>query len=740
MSVQATLATTFRNAVELEQKCDTEQTASLLRALSPKRLAAIGLAAINLIVASVKSGWAGGSLLELVPDPATNGSGELPSSSLRVGDVVKLDLMAATLDEEADTAVEGVVTKVTNKNIVILVKDGDSCSDECLNDIYNNTGKDNLRVWVVKVAHTATYKRIYQALRKLEHLSDSHKTKMMQILLGESSYTPCGLSTGKDTLSGSSTAKYTPSDSTRSKEIKYFNEKLNQSQKDAIKFSISSPVTIIHGPPGTGKTYTLIELIKQLKFNQKEKVLVCGASNTAVDNILERLSPVFNALSNEGARKMSKRKVVATKNRNPEKLIRIGHPARVSAANLRHCLFVLSKSSYDGEGGENLQVLQDIDKDIKNTLSSIKTCKRYGERKVLYLELKQLRRELREREKKISHDLINNAEVVLSTLHGAGSKELYEMYKDQSFGMENPLFDTIIIDEVSQSLEPQCWIPLVTHIGCKRLVIAGDNKQLSATVESKEAAEGLRKKKEPIADLEVTLFDRLMENHNGHEFRKLLNVQYRMNKQIMEFPSKILYDGELRAAENVKDNLLCDLPNVEKTDETTLPCIWYDTQGGDYPEQTIENDVAISVQQSAGSKFNELEAVIVLQHIEKLVSAGVQPAQIGVISPYSAQVAVLRKLLGSKFDTLIEVSTVDGFQGRENEVIIVSLVRSNDNREVGFLNDPRRLNVAMTRPKRQLCVVGDIELLQQCGVSFLAAWAKYAEDNYQVEYPEISNY
>lgn len=720
MSLQTKLATTFHNAIELEHKCETEQTASYLSTLSPKKLAAIGLAVINLTVANVKSGWAGGSLLELLPDPATsNGSEEIPSSSLRVGDVVQLDLMAATKDDES-SAVEGVVTKVTSKIIGVLVKESDNCSEERLSNIYNNTGRDNVRVWVVKVSHTATYKRMNQALKKLEQLSDGNKSEMLRILLGESRFVP------KKTVASKST--------------KFFDENLNQSQKDAILFSISSPVTIIHGPPGTGKTYTLIELIKQLKFNHNEKILVCGASNTAVDNILERLSPAFNSIPKEGAKKVSKRKVVSSKNSNPEKLIRIGHPARVSTANLRHCLYVLSKSSYDGEGGENQEVLQDIEKDIKTTLASIKTCKRYAERKALYTELKQLRKEQREREKKVSHDLINNAEVVLSTLHGAGSNELYEMYKNQAFDADHPLFDTIIIDEVSQSLEPQCWIPLVTHLGCKRLVIAGDNKQLSATIESQAKAEVLRKKNIPIADLQITLFDRLMEDHHGEEYKKLLNVQYRMNEKIMDFPSQKLYKGELQAGENVKTILLCDLPNVEKTDETSVPCIWYDTQGGDFPEQNTEDDVAVNLMQSTGSKYNELEALVVTQHVDKLISAGVEPEQIGVISPYSAQVTVIRKLLAPKFDNRIEVSTVDGFQGRENEVIIVSLVRSNDNREVGFLNDPRRLNVAMTRPKRQLCVIGDIELLQQSGVLFLADWAKYAEENFEVQYPDIGDY
>lgn len=717
MALQAELATRFRNAIDLEQKCDTVNTASYLQSFSPKKLAAFGLAIINLTVANVKSGWAGGTLLELVPDVATsNGSDELPSSSLRVGDVVKLNLMAA---EEDVSAVEGVVTKVTNRMICLQVQDSDrGTSEETVVNLYNNTGRDNVRVWVVKVSQMSTYKRIGQALRKLEQLSDTNKTEMLRILLGEARFTPTKLSC---------------------KGITFFDDTLNQSQRDAIQFALPSPITIIHGPPGTGKTYTLVELVKQLKFNHNERILVCGASNTAVDNILERLSPAFSAIST-GSAKKPKRKAVSSKYRNPEKLIRIGHPARVSLANLCHCLQVLSKLKFDGEGGENQEVLQDLEKDIRDTLASIKTCKRYGERKALYAELKLLRREQREREKKIVQDLLTNAEVILATLHGAGNNELYEVYKSLQYGVDRPFFDTIVIDEVSQSLEPQCWIPLVMHLGCKRLVIAGDNKQLSATLESREEAAVLTRKGEPVADLQVTLFDRLMENHNGDEFRKLLNVQYRMNEKIMDFPSKRLYGGQLTAGTAVKDILLRDLPGVENSELTSTPCIWYDTQGGDFPEQTTEDDHTVGLKEGAGSKYNELEAVVVVQHVEKVIAAGVQPSQIGVISPYSAQVGVIKKMLAAKFYHAIEVSTVDGFQGRENEVIVESLVRSNGNREVGFLNDPRRLNVAMTRPKRQLCVVGDIELLQQCGVPFLADWAKYAEEHYEIEYPDIPNY
>lgn len=711
MALNEKLADYFRNAIEFEQKSDTLLTTSYIESYSPKKLASFGLAVINLVMLNMRSGLGGKTLIELTLDPAfSRPEDEIQTGSLRVGDIVKLDRMG---ENEQNSALEGVVVKVSGRVLGISVEE--DTNDDTLLNLYNNTGNDSIRMWIVKLTNSVTYKRMLQAMTRLRGLPESDKSEVLRILLGESRFSPRALSGGK--------------------KMQFFDPNLNDSQKAAVEFAVTeSPITIIHGPPGTGKTYTLIELVKQLTFNHSERVLVCGASNISVDNILERLSADFSG-AEEPAKKGRRRKT--SKSVNPEKLIRIGHPARLLQCNLQHSLDVLSKSGY-GEGGAAQEILKDIEKDIGSTLGQIKKCKRYGERKALWSELKQLRKELRMREKKIVQDLLRDAQVVLSTLHGAGSNELFALAKEYS--VDNPLFHTIVIDEVSQSLEPQCWIPLLTHLGCRRLVIAGDNMQLPATVKSREEVVPLIKKGQPIADLEYTLFDRLVEEHNGHEFKRLLNVQYRMNQQIMEFPSRELYDGQLLAGDAVKHILLCDLPEVESTDETTVPCIWYDTQGGDYSEQASDDDPKSVISASAGSKFNEMETAVVLGHVQKLVAAGVPPEMVGVISPYSAQVSLLKKNVASKFDNRIEVATIDGFQGREKEVIVMSLVRSNDNREVGFLQDRRRLNVAMTRPKRHLCVVGDLELLAGCGVKFLSDWALYVEDHYEVRYPDLGDF
>lgn len=711
--MQSVLAQEFARAIELEQKSDLLLTTSYLDSYSPRKLASFGLAIVNLVMSNLRTGIAGKTVLELLLDPAfSNPDEDLPSGSIRVGDIVKVDRMDSG---EENSALEGVVTKVTNKLVVISVPE--DADDEHLIALYNNTGNDNIRMWIVKLTNSVTYKRMQQAMTRLSNLKESDKSEVIRILLGESRFLPFLSSLP---------------------EIEYFDTNLNPLQKDAIAFAIyKSPVTIVHGPPGTGKTYTLIELIKQLKFKHGERILVCGASNISVDNILERLSPSFSDATPDSGKQKARKRRQARKSVDPEKLIRIGHPARLLQANLQHSLDVLSKPSYDGDKGGPLDILKDISKDIGETLASIKKCKRYAERRALWAELKSLKREMREREKKVTQDLLVNADVVLATLHGSGANSLWSIYKDLDYSADHPFFDTIIIDEVSQSLEPQCWIALVNHLGCRRLVIAGDNKQLPATVESKEEAENLRQRGEKIADLERTLFDRLVEDCHGDEFRKMLNVQYRMNELIMEFPSKSMYSGALKAGEKNKDILLSDLPDVKLTEDTSVPCVWYDTQGGDFPEQIgDENDGILAA--SMGSKYNDMETAVVLQHTKRLVAAGVAPKDIGVISPYSAQISAIKRLFAPIFEQQIEISTIDGFQGREKEAIIVSLVRSNDNREVGFLNDYRRLNVAMTRPKRHLCIVGDMELLGQSGVRFLKEWSEYADASFDIRYPDMT--
>ncbi|CUM53318.1 uncharacterized protein AC631_00549 [Debaryomyces fabryi] len=749
-SVQSQLVESFKNAINLELQSDLLLTNSYLTSYSPKKLHKLGLAVINLIVTNVKNGLGGKTIIELEIDPALKSNEtEIQMGSLRVGDIIRLDKMSnantsetvqtkkaqdnsskkkkgnGEEDNSQDESLDAVLIKINSNTITISIEEDHS--EEKVLSLYNNTSNDNVRMWIVKLSNSITYKRMTSSMNKLAELSPSKKSEIIQYLLGETQYAK------------KSTAKSL-------KDKQFFNPNLNSSQKEAINFAINeSAITIIHGPPGTGKTYTLIELIKQLTFNNGEKVLVCGPSNISVDTILERLSPIFNE-EDEADKKKTRR--AAKKNtsalKNPEKLIRIGHPARLLGNNLQHSLDILSKTNYDTGSNDNKEILKDIEKDISDTLGKAKKCRNYAERRALWSDLKTYKKELRIRERKIVQDLLVGANVILSTLHGAGSYELTSLYKEPTlnFDHDHPLFDTIIIDEVSQSLEPQCWIPLVNHLGCKRLVIAGDNMQLPPTVKSKDDLDALMHKLSidgPVADLELTLFDRLIRDHNGTQFKKLLDTQYRMNEDIMRFPSNELYDGNLKAHDSVRSLTLEDLPSVKPTDDTSVPCVWYDTQGGDFPEKSSDDD-SHAMAESTGSKYNDMEVLVVVQHLQNLLQAGMAPADIGIISPYNAQASLLKKTLQLRQLDGIEVSTVDGFQGREKEAIIISLVRSNSNREIGFLADRRRLNVAMTRPKKHLCIIGDLELMATNGKKYLTNWSQYAENEYEIRYPDLGDY
>lgn len=747
---EASLITSFKNAVNVELESDLLLTSNYLNSYSPKRLFQLGLAVINLNVSNIKNGLGGKTLMELELDHAVkSGADEIQLGTLRVGDIVRLDRMsnAHTAENvkarkakdnsskneeyrngkgENEEGLDAVIIQANLKCITIAAE-GQQAEDKVF-PFYNNTASDNVKLWIVKMSNSVTYKRMISSMSKLIELRANQKSDIIKYLLGEINF---------------DVPQYR-----RLKDSEFFDNGLNALQKEAISFALASPLSIIHGPPGTGKTYTLIELIKQFSLRQNNRILVCGPSNISIDTILERLSPVFGDDDSGTTAKKNRRQARKSNDKMPpEKLVRIGHPARLLSGNLKHSLDILSKTGFSTVSSNHSQILADVEKDISETLSKIKRSKKYPERKALWTDLKSLKKELRSRQTKVVQDLILGAKVVLSTLHGAGAYELTSLYKDPStsLGAEQPLFDTIIIDEVSQSLEPQCWIPFVNHIGFKKLIIAGDNMQLPPTVKSKDLQkQGVNGYKQfnqsHMANLEFTLFDRLVTYRNGNNFKVLLDTQYRMNKEIMRFPSRELYEDKLKAHESVANISLHDLVPQLSENDLLVPCIWYDTQGGNFPEKLTDDDRSSSnLLESTGSKYNDMEALVVLQHLKQLIDIGIDPQVIGIISPYNAQVSLLKKYLQSNEITLVEVATVDGFQGREKEVIILSLVRSNELHEVGFLKDRRRLNVAMTRPKRQLCVVGDIELMTNCDNTFLADWASYAESYFDIRYPVLDD-
>ena len=392
---------------------------------------------------------------------------------------------------------------------------------------------------------------------------------------------------------------------------------------------------------------------------RKLRVLVCGPSNVSVDNIVERLAP------------------------HKLPIIRLGHPARLLPSVLNHSLDVLTRASNAAE------IVQDVRKEMDSKQASIKKTRNGRERRAIYGEMKELRKEYREREKECVTSLVGGSKVVLATLHGAGG-----------FQLRNEQFDVVIIDEASQALEAQCWIPLLS---AKKAVLAGDHLQLPPTIKSsntkpmveKGKAEAQQAKKNSAnISLEITLFDRLLKMH-GSLIKRMLTVQYRMHEKIMKFPSDEMYESKLLAGEAVKSRLLKDLPyETQDTDDTREPLVFYDTQGGDFPEKAEDVNADKATSKGAlmsDSKSNEMEAALAKSHVTNLVHAGVLPEDIAIVTPYNAQLALLAHNLKVEFPG-IELGSVDGFQGREKEAVIVSLVRSNPDHEVGFLAEKRRLN------------------------------------------------
>ncbi len=436
-------------------------------------------------------------------------------------------------------------------------------------------------------------------MNRLQKLGDQEYTPFMRVLFGQASPTPL------------------PSDlndpSNPLHKLEWNDPSLNDSQQEAIRFAIASrEVALIHGPPGTGKTHTLIELILQL-LKQQLRLLVCGPSNISVDNIVERLAS------------------------HKVPMVRLGHPARLLPSVLNHSLDVLTRTS------EAAALVQDVRKEMDDKQSSIRKTRNAKERRQIYTELKELRQEYREREKGCVNNLVTGSKVVLATLHGAGG-----------FHLKGQEFDVVIVDEASQALEAQCWVPFLL-VKASKLVLAGDHLQLPPTIKSLNSkqskaankssnnAEKLTGKPARGMTLETTLFDRLLALH-GPSIKRMLTTQYRMHEKIMRFPSDELYDSKLIAADFVKDRLLKDLKyDVQNTEDTQEPLVFWDTQGGDFPEK-IEDEGVIGKggkgMSLGDSKSNEAEAALVRMHVANLINAGVKAEDIAVITPYNAQVRV----------------------------------------------------------------------------------------------------
>ncbi|RYP01108.1 hypothetical protein DL764_006307 [Monosporascus ibericus] len=601
-------ASTQLALLDAELQSELQETTGLIANTSPGWLQRSGFAITNLVISSQRTGLGGRTVLELSPDSATSSAdGELPEHGIRTGDIVLVSEQPAGSARKREVkdmekkGAKGVVVKVKKDAVAVAL-------DEEKEDA-SLAG----RVWLIKLADDVTYRRMNQAMERLQKMGESEYTSFMRVLFGLCTPSPVSQSLGSDTEYGN---------------IDWIDPSLNESQKEAIRFALASrEIALIHGPPGAG------------------------------------------------------------------------------------------------------MIVKDVRSEMDAKQASIKKTKSGRERKAIYADLKELRKEYRERERRCVSTLVGGSKVVLATLHGAGG-----------FQLKNEVFDVIIIDEASQALEAQCWVPL---LAAKKAVCAGDHLQLPPTIKSANSKIKPKVKEGENMikglSLETTLFDRLLALH-GPSIKRMLTTQYRMHEKIMRFPSDELYEAKLVAADAVKARLLKDLPyDVLDTEDTNEPVIFIDTQGGDYPEKNEEDETTKkgSLRSLLGdSKSNEMEAALVKEHVRKLVDAGVKPEDIAVVTPYNAQLGLLGPL--KEGFPGIELGSVDGFQGREKEAVIVSLVRSNPDGEVGFLGEKRRLNVAMTRPKRSLVVIGDSDTVKK-GSKFLKNWMSWLEDNADLRYPDLAS-
>ncbi|MDB5089276.1 MAG: helicase [Mucilaginibacter sp.] len=443
---------------------------------------------------------------------------------------------------------------------------------------------------------------------------------------------------------------------------------LNLSQRSAVQKILSAQdVAVVHGPPGTGKTTTLVQAIRALIAQNKEQILVVAPSNTAVDLLSEKLS-------NEGLN-----------------VLRIGNPARVSDKLMS---LTLDSKMAEHSYVKDVKKLKKQASEYKNMAHKYK--RSFGkaecdQRKALFDEAHKIMREVDKTEQFIIDDLVAKAQVITATLVGSNH-----------YTVRNVKFGTVVIDEAGQALEPACWIPILK---AQKVIMAGDHFQLAPTIKSNEAARG---------GLSTTLLEKCAALHP--EAVTLLDEQYRMNETIMGFSSKEFYGNRLKANDAVAHQLL--FPG-------DVPLTFVDTAGCGFDEKL-----------EGTSSTNPEEAAFLIKHLTRLATHkdtgytfDIFPT-IAVISPYKEQIRILKELLLSSdilqpYADKISVNTIDSFQGQERDVVYISMVRSNTTGEIGFLSDIRRMNVAMTRARKKLVVIGDSSTLGN--FPFYADFIAYAE-------------
>ncbi|WP_109830179.1 AAA domain-containing protein [Reichenbachiella versicolor] len=531
-----------------------------------------------------------------------------------------ISFFSSTGDSDGNESVNGVVNNVTKSEMIITLN-----ADEIPQ--WTHHGKLGIQLLFDENA----YREMEKTLQSLLKTKDDQLNRLKRIILGDN------------------TAEFSKGQYVRDLGMNY-------SQNDALEnIQNAMDLAIVHGPPGTGKTTTMVQAIMETLKVEKQ-VMVCAPSNAAVDLLSEKLG-------NQGI-----------------SVLRIGHPARVTEDMLSKTMDAKIANHKDYKN------LKDLRKRAEEYFSMAAKYKRsFGhneraQRRAIKAEAHKLRDDAKQLEFYIANDVIAKSQIIACTLVGANNSLIKGMN-----------FQTVFIDEAGQAMEPSCWIPILKT---QRVIMAGDHCQLPPTIKSFEAAK---------QGLEVTLFERAIKNNNVDI---MLREQYRMNEKIMNFSSRIFYKNELVANEYVKSwNIF----------EGDMIVEFIDTAGCGYFED---------VDRETRSSFNSEESALLIRHLTGYIgqidsmSKQDEISNIGIISPYKAQTNLLSEsIIDAGLDEIwqkkINVNTVDSFQGQERDIIYISLVRSNENGEIGFLSDVRRMNVAMTRARKKLVVIGDSATIGQ---------------------------
>ncbi|KAK4317794.1 hypothetical protein Pmani_011149 [Petrolisthes manimaculis] len=617
--------------LEQERKAEVEAAQAQLEGVPLKSLESRGIVVSGLVVGERSTGLYGRPTITFT---TARKDTPLPANTLTPGDIVGVREGKTGHGMQLTT---GVIIHTSQSSVRLAIDDGADEMDGL---------DDNVVFQLHKLTSNVTYRRIKAGLEMLEKGESGPASHLVSLLFGE-----CPPKQSLPSLP--------PQLIQASGKLQLLNHNLDESQEEAVKFALQrSDLAVIHGPPGTGKTTTIVEIIKQ-HVKLKAKVLACAPSNLAVDNIVERLA-VGRERTGEGIR-----------------IVRIGHPARATSLTQQYTLDALVHRS------EEAGILDDIRRDIQEHLGLLKKARDKGRRYHIRTEIKTLRKELRERETRLVRQVLLGADVILSTLTSTGQDGPLRHLPEHHVSLA-------VIDECSQAIEASCYGALLR---APKVILAGDHCQLPPTIVSSEAAS---------RGLSHSLMERVI-NEQGEEVVKMLTMQYRMHQNIMNWASSVMYHSRLTAHPSVASHLLSHLPGVEKIEDTETPMVLVDTTGCGCEELDTQEDQ---------SKGNKGEAVLAAGRVAALVEAGVPQAAVAVVTPYNLQVELIRGLLREQYPG-VEVRSVDGFQGREKEAIILSLVRSNKQGTVGFLSEDRRLNVAVTRARRHLTVVCDSSTVSQ---------------------------